>query len=58
MANTWIESFPHTAAKVLDEMDSTLGFKLSSIISDGSNSKLNKTENAQPAVMALSLIHI
>ncbi|KAJ9485355.1 hypothetical protein VN97_g8007 [Penicillium thymicola] len=56
MANTWIENFPHTAAKVLDEMDSTLGFKLSSIISDGPNSKLNKTENAQPAVMAISVL--
>ncbi|KAF4766371.1 Acyl transferase/acyl hydrolase/lysophospholipase [Penicillium solitum] len=56
MANTWIESFPHTAAKVLDEMDSTLGFKLSSIISDGPNSKLNQTENAQPAVMAISVL--
>jgi [acyl-carrier-protein] S-malonyltransferase len=56
MANAWIESFPHTAAKVLDEMDSTLGFKLSSIISDGPNSKLNKTENSQPAVMAISVL--
>ncbi|EKV05299.1 Malonyl CoA-acyl carrier protein transacylase, putative [Penicillium digitatum PHI26] len=56
MANTWIESFPYTAAKVLDEMDSTLGFKLSSIISDGPNSKLNKTENSQPAVMAISVL--
>ncbi|CAI7642073.1 unnamed protein product [Penicillium glandicola] len=56
MANTWIESFPHTAAKVLDEMDSTLGFKLSSIISDGPSSKLNKTENSQPAVMATSVL--
>jgi [acyl-carrier-protein] S-malonyltransferase len=56
MANSWIESFPNTAAKVLDEMDSTLGFKLSSIISDGPNSKLNKTENSQPAVMAISVL--
>ncbi|CAG8194545.1 unnamed protein product [Penicillium nalgiovense] len=56
MANSWIESFPNTAAKVLDEMDNTLGFKLSSIISDGPNSKLNKTENSQPAVMAISVL--
>lgn len=56
MANAWIESFPHTAARVLDEMDSTLGFKLSSIISDGPNSELNKTENSQPAVMAISVL--
>lgn len=56
MANAWIESFPHTAARILDEMDSTLGFKLSSIISDGPNSELNKTENSQPAVMATSVV--
>lgn len=56
MANAWIESFPHTAAKVLEEMDNTLGFKLSSIISDGPNSKLNQTENSQPAVMAISVL--
>ncbi|KAJ5320504.1 hypothetical protein PENANT_c010G03048 [Penicillium antarcticum] len=56
MANAWIESFPRTAARVLDEMDSTLGFKLSRVISDGPNSKLNKTENSQPAVMAVSIL--
>ncbi|KAJ5144127.1 Acyl transferase/acyl hydrolase/lysophospholipase [Penicillium bovifimosum] len=56
MANAWIEAFPHTAAEVLDEMDSTLGFKLSSVISDGPSSKLNKTENSQPAVMAISVL--
>ncbi|KAJ5319421.1 Acyl transferase/acyl hydrolase/lysophospholipase [Penicillium brevicompactum] len=56
MANAWIESFPHTSAQVLDEMDSTLGLKLSAIISDGPNSKLNKTENSQPAVMATSVL--
>ncbi|KAJ5570756.1 Acyl transferase/acyl hydrolase/lysophospholipase [Penicillium sp. DV-2018c] len=37
-------------------MDSTLGFKLSSVISDGPSSKLNKTENSQPAVMAISVL--
>jgi [acyl-carrier-protein] S-malonyltransferase len=56
MANAWIENFPQTATQVLDEMDTTLGFKLSSIISDGPNSKLNQTENSQPAVMAISVL--
>ncbi|CAI7662387.1 unnamed protein product [Penicillium bialowiezense] len=56
MADAWIESFPHTSAQVLDEMDSILGMKLSAIISDGPNSKLNKTENSQPAVMATSVL--
>ncbi|CAG7917237.1 unnamed protein product [Penicillium olsonii] len=56
MADAWIESFPHTAASILDEMDSTLGFKLSRVISEGPNSKLNRTENSQPAVMATSIL--
>ncbi|CAG8380273.1 unnamed protein product [Penicillium salamii] len=56
MADAWVESFPHTASHILDEMDSTLGFKLSRIIAEGPNSKLNQTENSQPAVMATSVL--
>ncbi|KAJ5934656.1 hypothetical protein N7466_004203 [Penicillium verhagenii] len=56
MANTWMNHFPQATAKLLDEMDSILGFKLSQIIHDGPNSKLNQTQNAQPAVMAVSVL--
>ncbi|KAJ5966118.1 hypothetical protein N7481_012832 [Penicillium waksmanii] len=56
MANTWMDRFPRTTTRLLDEMDSILGFHLSRIISDGPNSKLNKTENAQPAIMAISVL--
>ncbi|KAJ5081414.1 Acyl transferase/acyl hydrolase/lysophospholipase [Penicillium alfredii] len=56
MANAWVDSFPRTAGRVLDEMDTILGFKLSNIIADGPNSKLNRTENSQPAVMAISVL--
>lgn len=56
MASPWVDHFPRTSANILDEMDSTLGFKLSRIISDGPSSCLNQTENAQPAVMAVSIL--
>lgn len=56
MASPWVQHFPRTSAKILDEMDSTLGFSLSRIISDGPGSYLNQTENAQPAVMAVSIL--
>ncbi|KAJ5176445.1 Acyl transferase/acyl hydrolase/lysophospholipase [Penicillium canariense] len=56
MANTWMDHFPRTTTRLLDEMDSILGFKLSRVIIDGPNSRLNQTENAQPAVMAMSVL--
>ncbi|KAJ5381020.1 uncharacterized protein N7496_003448 [Penicillium cataractarum] len=56
MANTWMDHFPQKTTHALDEMDSILGFKLSRIILDGPNSKLNQTENAQPAIMAVSVL--
>lgn len=56
MANAWMDYFPRTTTTLLDEMDSILGFKLSRVISDGPNSRLNRTENAQPAIMAVSVL--
>ncbi|KAJ5570368.1 Acyl transferase/acyl hydrolase/lysophospholipase [Penicillium hispanicum] len=56
MANTWMAHFPRTTARLLEEMDSILGFRLSRVITDGPNSKLNQTENAQPSVMAISVL--
>ncbi|KAL2223513.1 malonyl CoA-acyl carrier protein transacylase [Thermoascus aurantiacus ATCC 26904] len=56
MATPWIDNFPNTARPFMDEMDSILGFPLSRIISDGPNSKLNETENSQPAIMATSIL--
>lgn len=56
MASPWVDRFPRTSARLLDEMDTILGFNLSRIISDGPNSHLNRTENAQPAIMAVSVL--
>lgn len=58
MAKAWMDYFPRTTAKLLDEMDAILGFNLSHVISDGPNSSLNKTEYAQPAIMAISVLII
>ncbi len=44
-----------TARQVFDEVDSALGDKLSSIIFEGPSDTLTLTENAQPALMAVSL---
>ncbi|KAJ5907980.1 hypothetical protein N7495_000662 [Penicillium taxi] len=56
MTDPWMNSFPRTTSRVMDEMDSILGFSLSRIISEGPNSQLHQTENAQPAVMAVSVL--
>ena len=40
----------------LERIDETLKYSLSKIISDGPNSKLTATENAQPAIVATSLL--
>ena len=56
MVNAWLEAFPSTARAFLDETDEILGCKLSKTITDGPNSKLNETENAQPAIMAASVM--
>lgn len=56
MLNPWIEAFPSIATPFLDEIDHLLGYKLSAIIADGPNSVLTATENAQPAIMASSIL--
>lgn len=56
MANPWLEAFPLTARPFLDEMDSILNCPLSQTIADGPNSKLNATENSQPAIMGVSIL--
>ncbi|PGH17972.1 hypothetical protein AJ80_04593 [Polytolypa hystricis UAMH7299] len=56
MSTPWRNTFPSTVNRFLDEMDDVLGFRLSTLISDGPNSKLNETENSQPAIMAMSIL--
>ncbi|PSN63907.1 FabD/lysophospholipase-like protein [Corynespora cassiicola Philippines] len=56
MANPWLEAFPRTAQPILDEIDETLQLPLTKIISSGTNAQLTQTENAQPAIMATSIL--
>src|SRR3977135_4173480 len=54
MGKALAEAFP-AARAVFDEVDSALGEKLTTIIWDGPSEILQLTENAQPALMAVSL---
>lgn len=47
-------AFP-SAKAVLDEVDDALGQKLSELMAQGPEADLTSTENAQPAIMAVSL---
>jgi [acyl-carrier-protein] S-malonyltransferase len=51
------DAFP-AARAVFDEVDEALGQKLTAIIWDGPEGELTLTENAQPALMAVSLAAI
>ncbi|KAH7061341.1 malonyl-CoA-acyl carrier protein-like protein transacylase [Macrophomina phaseolina] len=56
MIQPWLDAFPRTVAPIVDEIDDTLNLKLSRIIADGPNATLTATENAQPAIMATSIL--
>ncbi|KAF2178100.1 FabD/lysophospholipase-like protein [Zopfia rhizophila CBS 207.26] len=56
MATPWLEAFPSTAKPILDEIDATLNLPLTRIIAEGTNAELTLTENAQPAIMATSIL--
>ncbi|KAF2117545.1 malonyl-CoA-acyl carrier protein-like protein transacylase [Lophiotrema nucula] len=56
MATPWLEAFPSTAKPILEEIDSTLELPLTKIIAEGTNAELTRTENAQPAIMATSIL--
>ena len=54
MGKALAEAFP-AARAVFDEVDAALGQKLTAIIWDGPAETLQLTENAQPALMAVSI---
>lgn len=54
MGRSLAEVYPGSRA-VFDEVDEALGEKLSQLIFDGPEDRLTLTENAQPALMAVSL---
>lgn len=56
MTTDWLEAFPRTVKPILEQIDDTLQVSLSKIIAEGPNSVLTATENAQPAIMATSIM--
>ena len=54
MGKALADAYP-TAARVFAEVDEALGQKLSQLMWDGPEAELTLTENAQPALMAVSL---
>lgn len=56
MIDDWLEAFPRTVKPILEQIDDTLKAPLSKIIAGGPNSVLMATENAQPAIMATSIM--
>ncbi|KAH8670957.1 malonyl CoA-acyl carrier protein transacylase [Xylariales sp. PMI_506] len=56
MLTPWLEAFPSTSQSILDEIDELMGYKLSSVIQDGPSRILTATPNAQPAIMATSIL--
>ncbi|KAK1750849.1 acyl transferase/acyl hydrolase/lysophospholipase [Echria macrotheca] len=56
MLTPWLEAFPSTASAIVQEIDDIVGYKLSEVIQEGPNKKLNMTIHAQPAIMATSIL--
>ncbi|TPX15834.1 uncharacterized protein E0L32_000168 [Thyridium curvatum] len=56
MLTPWLEAFPRTATPFVQELDDLLGYKLSDIIQEGPSTRLTATPNAQPAIMATSIL--
>lgn len=56
MCTPWLEAFPRTVKPILDEIDATLNLPLSRTIETSTNAELTRTENAQPAIMATSIM--
>jgi [acyl-carrier-protein] S-malonyltransferase len=56
MCTPWLEAFPHTVKPILEEIDATLNLALTKTIASGTNAELTRTENAQPAIMATSIM--
>ncbi|KAL0942212.1 malonyl CoA-acyl carrier protein transacylase [Colletotrichum truncatum] len=56
MITPWLEAFPVTAKPILEEIDHFMGYKLSDVIANGPSKVLTRTPNAQPAIMATSIL--
>lgn len=55
MASAFVNGFK-TGMEVMEEIEDAISFKLSKLIEEGSIEDLTKTENAQPALFAVSIM--
>ncbi|KAL6856486.1 clathrin adaptor, mu subunit [Trichoderma novae-zelandiae] len=55
MLSPWLEAFPSTASRIVEEIDHVAGFKISDVIQNGPSKVLTQTTMAQPAIMATSI---
>jgi [acyl-carrier-protein] S-malonyltransferase len=56
MCTPWLAAFPRTVKPMLEEIDATLNLHLSRTIESGTNADITRTETAQPAIMATSIL--
>lgn len=56
MFKPWLGSNFTNYREFLEKTDRILGCKLSEVMTDGMNELLDKSENAQPAIMAMSVM--
>lgn len=57
MLAPWLEAFPSTVKPIIDEIDHHTGSRaLTTLISSGPSATLTQTANAQPAIMATSVL--
>ncbi|KJR80558.1 [acyl-carrier-protein] S-malonyltransferase [Sporothrix schenckii 1099-18] len=56
MLGPWLEAFPITARDIMQEIDHYMKYKLSDVIQEGPGKVLTATPNAQPAIMATSIL--
>lgn len=56
MLQPWLEAFPSVAKPFTEEVDHVLQTPLTRIIEHGTNDELTETPNAQPAIMATSIL--
>ncbi|RDA90210.1 hypothetical protein CP533_0475 [Ophiocordyceps camponoti-saundersi (nom. inval.)] len=56
MLTPWLEAFPASATELIEAMDHAAGYKLSEVIQNGPSKLLSRTTNAQPAIMATSIV--
>jgi [acyl-carrier-protein] S-malonyltransferase len=57
MLTPWLEAFPRTVKSLIERIDTITGSsRLTSLIASGPSSVLTQTTNAQPAIMATSIL--